>query len=100
MDKALSDEDEKVRDSAVVFRIQQQGLSKALTAGYGGTGAPTDRTGGSVLQTEAMDSGQTFRYIDCPSCGKDQPYLKYQVKCRSCGKSFPFDTLAKFFISK
>lgn len=76
------------------------GLTKALTAGYGGADAPTSRTGGSVLQTEAMDSGHTFRYIDCPSCGKDQPYLKYQVKCRNCGKSFPFDTLAKFFISK
>ena len=75
-------------------------LTKALTAGYGGADAPTSRTGGSVLQTEAMDSGHTFRYIDCPSCGKDQPYLKYQVKCRNCGKSFPFDTLAKFFISK
>ena len=75
-------------------------MIKALTAGYGGADAPTSRTGGSVLQTEAMDSGQTFRYIDCPSCGKDQPYLKYQVKCRNCGKSFPFDTLAKFFISK
>jgi len=80
--------------------LKQKGLTKALTAGYGGADAPTSRTGGSVLQTEAMDSGQTFRYIDCPSCGKDQPYLKYQVKCRNCGKSFPFDTLAKFFISK
>jgi DNA-directed RNA polymerase subunit RPC12/RpoP len=80
--------------------LKQKGLTKALTASYGGADAPASRTGGSVLQTEAMDSGQTFRYIDCPSCGKDQPYLKYQVKCRNCGKGFPFDTLAKFFISK
>lgn len=74
-------------------------LTKALTAGYGGAGSPTDLTGGGVFQTESVDPAKTFKYIDCPSCGKEQPYMKYQVKCRSCGKSIPFDTLAKFFIS-
>lgn len=74
-------------------------LAKALTAGYGGAGSPTDLTGGGVFQTENVEGSRTFRYIDCPSCGKEQPYMKYQVKCRSCGKSLPFDTLAKFFIS-
>ena len=105
MKRALGDEDPLVREAATnsphyQTYLKQKGLTKALTAGYGGADAPMSRTGGSVLQTEAMDSGHTFRYIDCPSCGKDQPYLKYQVKCRNCGKSFPFDTLAKFFISK
>jgi ribosomal protein S27E len=76
-------------------------LAKALTAGFGG-GTPTEATGGQVLQTESIDtkSGNGFRYIECPSCGKDQPYAKFQVKCRSCGKAFPMDTLAKFFMEK
>lgn len=75
-------------------------LNKALTAGYGGAEAPTMRTGGAVLQAESIDQGHSFRYIDCPNCGKDQIYASHQVKCRHCGKSFPFDTLAKFFINK
>ena len=75
-------------------------IAKALTAGYGGAGSPTNLTGGGVLQAETLDQGRSFRYIDCPNCGKDQVYMKHQVKCRSCGKSFPFDTLAKFFLSK
>jgi ribosomal protein S27E len=74
-------------------------LMKALIAGYGG-GTPISATGGQVLQTESLDSGKSFRYIDCEHCGKEQPYLKYQVKCRNCGKSFAFDSLAKFFLSK
>lgn len=75
-------------------------LTKALKAGYGGAGSPTDRTGGAVLQAEAVDTGKTFKYINCDNCGKEQPYVKYQVKCRGCNKSFNFDTLAKFFINK
>lgn len=75
-------------------------VSKALTAGYGGAEAPSLRTGGSVLQTESLDQGRSFRYIDCPNCGKEQVYMAHQTKCRSCNKSFPFDTLAKFFIVK
>lgn len=74
-------------------------LDKALTAGYGGAGSPTSLTGGGVFQTESVEGSRTFKYIDCPACGKEQPYMRYQVKCRSCGKSLPFDTLAKFFIS-
>lgn len=77
-------------------------LTKALTAGFGG-GSPTNSTGGQVLQTESLDTAPhstSFKYIDCPECGKEQPYLKYQVKCRDCGKSFPFDTLANRFLEK
>ena len=74
-------------------------MIKALSAGYGGAGSPTDLTGGGVLQAESVEGSRSFKYIDCPNCGKEQPYMKYQVKCRSCGKSLPFDTLAKFFLS-
>lgn len=74
-------------------------MIKALSAGYGGAGSPTNLTGGGVLQTESVEGSRSFKYIDCPNCGKEQPYMKYQVKCRSCGKSLPFDTLAKFFLS-
>lgn len=89
---------EKINE--IVSDFKKNNLNKALSAGYGSAGSPTDMTGGSVLQTESVDSGRTFKYIDCPSCGKDQPYTKYQVKCRSCGKSFPFDTLAKFMLNQ
>jgi len=75
-------------------------LMKALTAGYGGAGSPTNLTNGGVFQTEFIDTDKSFRYISCDNCGKEQPYLKYQVKCRSCNKSFNFDNLAKFFINK
>lgn len=74
-------------------------LTKALTAGYGGAGSPTNLTGGGVMQTESVDM-DNFKYIECPECGKDQPYVKYQVKCRSCNKHFAFDTLANFFVKK
>ena len=74
-------------------------IEKALSAGYGGAGSPTNLTGGGVFQAESVEGSRSFKYIDCPNCGKEQPYMKYQVKCRSCGKSLPFDTLAKFFLS-
>ena len=67
-------------------------LVKALCAGYGGVSAPTNRTGGTVLQREALEDD--FKYITCPSCGKEQVYMSNQVKCRHCNKSFPF---AKIF---
>lgn len=80
-------------------------LTKALTAGYGG-GSPTEATGGQVLQSEAFDTKPIdtksggFKYITCSECGKEQPYVKFQVRCRKCSKAFPMDTLAKFFIDQ
>jgi ribosomal protein S27E len=68
-------------------------LTKALTAGYGGAGAPTSRTGGAVIQTESMN-GRGFRYVTCPECGHEQVYMKHQVKCRECNKNLP---LAKLY---
>jgi hypothetical protein len=85
----------------IAYKVEKiASLTKALTAGFGGASSPSSRVGGSVLQTETIDSGNKFKHINCPSCGKEQPYLKYQVKCRDCHKNFPFDTLAKFFLSK
>ena len=67
-------------------------LVKALTAGYGGAGSPTSRVQGAVMQAEALDDD--FKYLTCPNCGKEQVYMKHQVKCRDCKKSLPF---AKIF---
>lgn len=66
-------------------------LKKALTAGYGGAGTPTNRVGGGVMQSESLESN--LKYIDCDQCGKDQVYAKYQVKCRSCGHNFSLEKL-------
>ena len=68
-------------------------LSKALTAGYGGAGAPTSRVGGSVIQSEALDTGAGFKYITCDNCGKEQVHSKHQVKCRDCGHGMSFEKL-------
>lgn len=73
-------------------------VKKALTAGYGGAGAPTSLTHGGVLQAEAVDQGRDFKYITCDGCGKEQIYSKFQVKCRECGGSFPMEKLHKLFL--
>jgi hypothetical protein len=73
-------------------------VKKALTAGYGGAGAPTNLTQGGVLQSEAVDQGRSFKYITCDGCGKEQVYSKFQVKCRECGGSFAMDKLHKLFL--
>lgn len=71
----------------------QQSVKKALTAGYGGAGAPTGRFGGAVLQAESLDDGRGFKYVTCDHCGKEQVYSKFQVKCRDCGKSWSLKKL-------
>lgn len=69
-------------------------LDKALTAGYGGASAPSDRMGGSVIQTESLEGkGKDFKRITCKSCGKEQVYMKYQIKCRDCHKNFDLETM-------
>jgi hypothetical protein len=70
-------------------------LTKALTAGYGGAGAPTSRTGGAVIQSESMPMGRGFRYITCDNCGEEQVYATNQTKCRSCQSAFKFDKLMR-----
>ena len=100
MDTALADPSEDVQIALLHRQEEFKNMKKSLTAGFGSAGSPSSRVGGSVLQTETIDSGNKFKHISCPSCGKEQPYLKYQVKCRDCHKNFPFDTLAKFFLAK
>jgi hypothetical protein len=70
-------------------------LVKALTAGYGGAGAPTNMSGGSVIQSEALDDGKGFKYFTCSYCGKEQIHAKNQVKCRedSCNKNISLEQL-------
>jgi len=73
-------------------------LTKALTAGYGGAGAPTSMTGGSVIQSESLDDGRGFKYISCNQCGHEQVYMKHQVKCRHCNQHFPMADLYKVMV--
>lgn len=84
---------------ALEFKITQNiskinELVKALTAGYGGAGVPTAQTGGGVLQAERLDDGRRgFNYIRCNGCGKEQVYMKHQVKCRDCNQNIPMADL-------
>ena len=69
-------------------------LKKAMTAGYGGAGAPTSASGGSVIQSESLEQGRPkMKYISCDNCGKEQVHAKYQVKCRECGHGMSFEKL-------
>ena len=82
---------------------QVSSMVKALTAGYGGAGVSTNRTGGSVLQSDTVKKetkDNQFKNITCPECGTDQVYMKHQVRCRheGCGKAFSLSTLMKFFV--
>lgn len=80
---------------------QNPRLKKALTAGYGGAGAPGSRVGGAVIQAESLEQGRPgFKYIACDNCGKDQIYAKHQIKCRECGHNFSFEKLANLVKSK
>jgi len=95
--------DQLVRDAVIgkvsdnINKINE--LVKALTAGYGGAGAPGNLTGGSVLQTESLDNGRVgFKYIGCNKCGKDQIYMKHQVKCRECNEHFPMADLYRLMV--
>jgi hypothetical protein len=80
----------------VIENGKKVNLNKALTAGYGGAGAPTGRTGGAVLQAESMDLGRGFKHFVCQECGDEQVYAKNQVKCRKCQKSLPLEQVRKF----
>jgi len=86
-------------------------LTKALTAGYGGAGAPTNLTGGGTLQSETLDDGRGdkkskkkkgkgFKYMLCKSCGHEQVYMKHQVKCRDCNKHASLEDLYKLMVDE
>lgn len=78
---------------------KEEKVNKALTAGYGGAGAPTGHTGGTVLQAEGLDDGRGskavsgLKYFTCKHCGHEQVYMKYQCKCRECNKSASLEDL-------
>jgi hypothetical protein len=73
---------------------QKKPLKKAMTAGYGGGGAPGGLTGGGVIQSESLEQGRpSLKYITCNNCGKEQVYSKFQVKCRECGHGMSFEKL-------
>jgi hypothetical protein len=74
-------------------------LKKALLAGYGGAGAPTDMVGGGVIQTQSLDvkrkkklknklMSKSLDYISCDNCGHEQVFMPHQVKCRECKQNF------------
>lgn len=95
--------------NAVITKLKQKmqksikdSMIKALTAGYGGAGAPGNLSGGGVIQSEALDDGRTTKnditsdgisYISCNDCGTEQVHMKHQVKCRSCNKPFSLSKL-------
>lgn len=73
-------------------------LTKALTAGYGGAGAPGSMVSGAVIQPQSLEGhkkSEGFKYVTCDSCGKEQVHHKYQVKCRECNTSFPLEKIYK-----
>jgi hypothetical protein len=86
---------ESIKNDEYVKAVQDamKRLHKALTAGYGGAGAPTGRSGGSVLQAESVDDGRGLKYISCDKCGKEQVHMKHQVKCRHCSDNFSLKKL-------
>lgn len=93
---AKEEENKKKADQFISLFESYVELNKALTAGYGGAAAPTDRSAGSVLQAESLESG--FRYITCKECGAEQLHMANQVRCRDCSKSFPFSDLARMMV--
>lgn len=71
-----------------------------------------DMTGGGVIQSEGLDDGRPkditamkaetsdgISYITCDDCGKEQAYMKHQVKCRDCSKNFSLNKLEGFLKS-
>lgn len=94
--EAKKTEDQRKMDQFTELFKSYVELRKALTAGYGGAGASTDRTGGSVLQSESLEDG--FKYITCKNCGNEQVYMANQVKCRKCRQSLSFEDLLRTMV--
>ena len=101
--KMKSDGHDAIKEHPYVKEVMQyynahkpkanQQVNKSLTAGYGGSAAPTSRVSGAVLQRESMGSNPGFKYITCDKCGKEQIYAKHQVKCRDCNNTWSLDKL-------
>jgi hypothetical protein len=78
--------------------VSDKHLNKALTAGYGAAGRPSDLTGGGVFQTEHVPMGRGISYMTCDNCGNEQVYMPKQTRCRNCKTTIPFDKLARFML--
>ena len=98
--KEISPEEKKKKGREAAKWLTREALKnklkKALIAGYGGAGAPTSMTGGSVIQSESLDDGRSDKgldYIVCDNCGHEQIYMQHQVRCRECNKNFSLDKL-------
>jgi hypothetical protein len=79
--------------------VSDKNLNKALTAGYGAAGLPSDLTGGGVLQGVHVPMGRGISYMTCDNCGSEQVYMPKQTRCRDCKKTIPFDKLARFMLN-
>lgn len=93
----------KISNNVVKIRNLVSKLNKALTAGYGGAGRPTDNVQGGVFQSESVEGDRFkikgFTYTTCPECGNEQIYVKRQLRCRDCGKSWSFEKIFKLIQS-
>lgn len=97
---------EKFNSHIKKYSKKNKKMKKALTAGYGGAGAPTDMTGGSVMQSESVGESKSFggpkkgqlQYITCDKCGEEQVHAANQVKCRGCNSSFSLEKLYRAIV--
>ena len=89
-------------------KVIKSKLKKALMAGYGGAGMPTDSVGGSVIQPQSLETkrkkkvknkiikfiqvntslNKNLKYVTCDNCGHEQVFMPHQIKCRECKKNF------------
>lgn len=96
---ADSEYNKKFQD-AISQLSPEDSVEKALTAGYGGAGAPQSRVSGAVFQTESLEGARTpgegFKYITCDHCGHEQVHMKHQVKCRQCDKAMSLEKLFRY----
>lgn len=82
----------EISDTATLLSICEKArkiktLTKALSIGFE---IPTvNSTGMNALMAPKISN--SFNYISCGDCGKEQIFHKNQVKCRNCKKSFSFD---------
>lgn len=91
---AVPDKEELVKSSIAgkiernIYKIEE--MTKALTAGYGGAGTPTEMTGGSVLQRESVEKGGDNKDVAlyCDACGNKEMASDTCDCCSNCGKKY------------
>lgn len=94
----------KQKIKSTLIKAFKQELDKSLTAGFGGSGMPTDLSGGGVIQAQSLQTKRkkklknslkkaillqkSIEYITCDNCGHEQVFMPHQVKCRDCRSNF------------